>query len=107
MSNYQSDNEPSPWMWNALMVVVVVIIVGIVYNYRDRIFSDTLTINVGNYDTEVTELGPTSKVIVTLENNTYHARGCEEISGAREKVNYSVALSKRITPCLQCFKDEY
>ena len=108
MSEYQNESATPRWMWSTLWIVVIAVVYGVGYNFfRGKLFDNELSLNMKTYDIENVELGPKSKVIVTMNDNTYHLRGCGAIIGTTEKIIYNAALSKAVAPCSICIKDGY
>jgi|GEM_PF-1297034 len=104
----QDHTKPIPifrWIISGALILITLNFTRIVIQNQDQIFGDAKSYSVDTYDGESTELGPKSKVIATLNNITYHLRGCPSISGVTEKMNYYAAINKSITPCDKCISD--
>ena len=95
------------WIIMGAFILIILKIAGIGFRHRDQIFGGSETFSAATYDSESMEMGPKSKVIVTLNNNTYHLRGCEAISGITEKTNYNTVIRKAVTPCTICISDGF
>jgi len=108
VNNVQEKNSSRNilfWIIVGAFVLVMINFLRISIENRGQIFSDSASYNVDTYDSENMELGPKSKVITTLYDNTYHLRGCKAITGTTEKMNYYTAVSKLVTPCSICISD--
>jgi len=108
MNKDKDHTKPIPilrWIITGSLILITINFTRIVIQNRDQIFGDSKSYSIDTYEDGKTELGPKSKVIATLNNNTYHLRGCSEINGSTEKMNYYAAVNKSVAPCTICIVD--
>ncbi len=88
-------------LWGGVLIAGVVILI-LVFNYVKEearpLVMDQQKLNL----IERGELMDDDWVIVTLDDGYYHLSGCENISGAMEKMIYSAARERNLRPCPYC-----
>ncbi len=88
-------------LWGGVLIAGVVILI-LIFNFvkeeaRPLVMSPQKLALI-----ERGELMDEDWVIVTISDGYYHLPGCENISGAVEKMIYSAARERELRPCPYC-----
>lgn len=88
-----------------LLIVLAVVVFYLALNFvKDK----ALPLVTSPEEFEQMEQAPlTSKteVFITLDDNTYHVRGCPYIKGPTEKIFLEAAERMDLSPCVYCIKE--
>ncbi|MBC8465858.1 hypothetical protein H8D57_02430 [bacterium] len=67
---------------------------------------DSLDENSSQVSKKFSDMSPRTKVVVCLEDNSFHIPKCPAIKGSTEKMFYSVALQKNYIQCEKCIVED-